>query len=1349
MSKGGSYMFELSKSVTKNGGVEDDLKILRTWVEYSSDRQIAESLMYELEMEDESGNVMHFFKCVKLVRIVRLPKGAKESTTMMRIHARMLQGLWSQNIKFVTVIANILTPVPFGLMYLYGIQGVGTSEEEAKEVAAMDYHAMISLLQGTYRVLEYKPLSYQELEWLRDKMFSMKNLAVVRGIPKAKESGRKGTNPNDPGAGKGMKVTPDEDQTTEEFIAGMSDKEYVVQILSTPVKAEHLERWLAQTAEEMTHFNSQLNGSSNIGFNLSVPMMYMANLGASEGWSHSYTESNVDSVTISESLQSNFSTSVGESINQSFGESVGHSYGQSFSESTGQNYSTGFGTSQGTSWGEGNSLSQGTSVNFSENASTGNSYNESANNSTGHSDSITSSFSEGTSTSNSTSHGVNSGTSDSVTHMQSTTVGDSTSETQGWSSTTGGSVSRSQTITETDTTGSNSSTSHGTSDTRGTTHTVTSNTANTRSNSTESSTSEMEATTETRGGSRTTGINIGIYNNTRTTTWSESESNSTTTTEATNSGTSTSTSRGTSDATSNSHTTSNTTTTGTSQSHSTGVSNGTTNTQSWSSGVNGSTSVGHGTNSTTGTSQTHSVSHNTSDVVTQGYGTSTTTSNSVGSTDASTRGSAQSWGQTSSNSQGSSIGMNQSANMGSNIGGSSGVSTNNSWGLSRSTSYGQTATDSYTQSATSSHGRTYNENLGGGQSQSWSRSKSHSTGESLGSTGNISRGTNSSIGVGPSVGFGINYQWMDQEVKNILTLLDFQNTRLMNALKGNNGAFFTDVYIATPDFQTQQAASILAKSAWSDASALICPLQVLNLKDEEQKHLLYHFSAFSADNTKVNDKRQMQSYKYSTILLPLEYTAYTHLPRISDGGVYADVGDVPKFAVPSMKKGDIYMGKILSGERWTMGDKYESIFEYRLDESELMHGIFTGESRSGKTVAATRFVAELTKVRRKKTGKRLRIVALDPKQDWRVLGKFVEPERFHFYSLGNPEFLPINLNICKVPHNVNPQVWVDGVIEIFCRSYGLLERGKAILAETFYSLYEDAGVFEDSPNWRDFVPERSSKITMTKVYERMQKIKLALDDPKLSKKGRMGTEAMDCYMCLLDRLQVFGRKFSIEARLFANEDGIAVDELIGKDDVVVLESYGLETTFKNFIFGCVTSGFFKYAQGHEGGFLAPDQYETVLIIEEANEVLTGSDTAGSKGSSMPSIGGQSEFEKILDQSAGLGLFIIAITQKIADMPSSCVANSGLIFAGKISRADDVTLVIRKIAREERYDDRDILKWFPRSPIGWFVCRSSRNFDFKETEPSLVHIDPLGVDPPSNIELMGIMEEKRAMALLNS
>ena len=1343
-------MFELAKSVNKTGGVEDDLKILRNWVEYSEDRQTAESLMYEFEMEDESGNVQHLFKCVKLVRIVRLPKGAKESTTMMRIHSRMLQGLWHNNINFVTVIANILTPVPFGLMYLYGIQSVATTEAEAMEKANIDYMAMLSLLQGTYRVLEYKRLSYQELEWLREKMFSMKNMVVVRGIPKAKESGRKGANPNDPGAGKGMKVTPDEDQTSEEFIAGMSDKEYVVQILSTPVKAEHLERWLAQTAQEMTRFNSQLQGSSNLGFNLSIPMMYMGNVGASEGWSHAYTESDVESVTVSNTLQNTFSTSVGESISQSFGESIGRSYTQSFNETIGENYSTGFGVSQGTNWGESVGMSQGTSQGFSESFSSGRSYNLSETNSSSHADSTSLSVSEGTSTNTSTTHSESTGVSDSITNSETSSQGRSFNSTLGWSSNRGGATSNSETISSTDTSGTSASISQGRTHADTTTNSLNINTSDKFSYTENETHGETDTTTDTR--TTRTGFRVNLlivrYSNERTTTTTTTHTENETW--GTSRGFEVGTSRGQGWSSGDTYSRSLTNTQGSSNSHSLGNSNTLTNSESWSNGINGSTSRGYGSSTTQGISQTHSVSDTTSDSTTMGYGTSRNVSQGIGASDATTHGTGENWGQTASNSQGTNVGSNQSANAGQNIGGNSTVSKNDTWGLTQSRSYGSNVTDSFTSSATSSAGRSYSENNGLTQSQGWNTTESRSSGQTYSKTGGVSRGTSSSLGAAPSVGMNIMYQWLDQEVKNILTLLDFQNMRLMNALKGGNGAFFTDVYIATPDNETQQAASILAKAAWMDESSLICPLQVLNLKDEEQKHLLYHFSAFSADNTKVNDRRQMQSYKYSTILLPLEYTAYTHLPRISDGGVYADVGDVPKFAIPSMKKGDIYMGKILSGERWTIGDKYESIFEYRLDESELMHGIFTGESRSGKTVAATRFVVELTKVRRTKTGKRLRIVARDPKQDWRVLGKFVEPERFHFYSLGNPEFLPINLNICKVPHNVNPQVWVDGVIEIFCRSYGLLERGKAILAESFYSLYEDAGVFEDSPNWRDFVPERSSKVTMAKIYERMLKIKVALDDPAISKRGRMGTEAMDAYACILDRLQVFGRKFSIEARLFSREDGIAIDELIGGDDIIVLESYGLETTFKNFIFGCITSGFFKYAQGHEGGFLAADQYETVLIVEEANEVLTGSDTAGSKkGGAQMSLGGQSEFEKILDQSAGLGLFIIAITQKIADMPSSCVANAGLVFAGKISRADDVTLVIRKIGREERYDDRDILKWFPRSPIGWFVCRSSRNFDFKETEPSLVHIDPLGVDPPTNIELEGIMAEKRAMALLNS
>lgn len=78
---------------------------------------------------------------------------------------------------------------------------------------------------------------------------------------------------------------------------------------------------------------------------------------------------------------------------------------------------------------------------------------------------------------------------------------------------------------------------------------------------------------------------------------------------------------------------------------------------------------------------------------------------------------------------------------------------------------------------------------------------------------------------------------------------------------------------------------------------------------------------------------------------------------------------------------------------------------------------------------------------------------------------------------------------------------------------------------------------------------------------------------------------------------------------------------------------------------------------------------------------------------------------------------------------------------------DLKVKLTDIGREERYDDRDILKWFPRSPIGWFVCRSSRNFDFKESEPVLVRVEPLNVETPNNYELETRMLQRSAISLL--
>ena len=210
---------------------------------------------------------------------------------------------------------------------------------------------------------------------------------------------------------------------------------------------------------------------------------------------------------------------------------------------------------------------------------------------------------------------------------------------------------------------------------------------------------------------------------------------------------------------------------------------------------------------------------------------------------------------------------------------------------------------------------------------------------------------------------------------------------------------------------------------------------------------------------------------------------------------------------------------------------------------------------------------------------------------------------------------------------------------------------------------------------------------------------------------------------------------------------MAVDELIGADDVTVFESEGLESTFSNFIFGIITSGFYKVAKSLEDGYLSPNQYETVLVIEEANKVFANNDAAGTGGGASFGMTGQSEFEEILDQAAGYGLFIFAITQKISEMPGSIIANCGVSMVGRLVKAEDITVAVRGLGREERYDDRDMVKWLPRSPTGWFICRSSRGYDFKDAEPVLVKIAPVTLTKITNSEIDEILVKRDALKMM--
>ena len=1297
----------------------DDFRLIDSWAEYEkngdsdSDRPL-KYLFYEIEViNPDNGQTEHLYKAIKLCRIKRLPRDAKESLSLMDMHSQILTSVAENRYNLITVIANIIEPEKLGLLFLYGVQGVGRNLEDAKERADNDYAGLCALLQGTYRTLHFRSIIAQECEWLREKMFSMEYMTMVRGIPKANQGGE---NAGNKGVGN-KNLNPNSQGTLEELIAGMVDHEYVIEVLSSPVYMDTLKAWQTRTQIDMTNWNGQLQGTKSLSANISMPMMYMANASTAQGWSHAYTDAKSVSISNGESFSTSLGHSVGHSLSETFGNSFTKTSGSSITHSSSTSHSVSNGSSVGTSIGHntsfGTNTSRGTNISSGTNTSVG------TNRSTGTNQSV------GSSTN--TSRTVNVGQTNGLTagHTSSRSTSSSTSQSHSSSSNWSdqdrdwGDGGLKGSYVRTDSVGD--SEQHGVG--QGNSTSANQTESYTASGSFGGADSEQNGNTSGySGGTGALGLHIGGQ---------QSTNHSMGHTDSYNVGGTQGSSN------------SNGTATNITVNNSTGLSNGTS--YAFQHTATKGESNGWTSSRGSGTSEADSLSQSQSRSITNGY--------SEGFGNSYSNGSSQSFGTSQSSGTSQSTGSSQSSGVSQSTGNSSSVSRSSSVtstnGVSNGTSVGQSQSASVGESYSKGSSNSTTESVSNTQGTSKTTGTSDSHSLSNGTSGTFSTGSSGSMGLAPSIGYSKSYQWLDQQVKDILELLEFQNERIKYALRGS-GAFYTYVYIACPNQEALSAAKALAKSTWQNENAMVQPLQVLNLTTEEQKHLLYHFSAFSNDVTR-EDVGGASEYKYCTVLMPNEFVAYTHLPRISEGGIYAEAGDVPHFASPSMLKGDIYMGTILSAERYSVKNGYNTGRDYRIDESQLMHGYFTGASRSGKTVAAMRFVAELTKVRRKKTGKRLRIVCMDPKRDWRALARFVEPDRFRFYSMGNPNFHPLHFNPCKIPRGVIPQTWVDVVIEIYCRAYGLLERGKQLMAETFYSLYQEAGVFDvyGKPGWEDEVPKLSSRVTFAKAYERMNYYKISMEDGT-SKKGRGGNDTKDAYARLLERLSAFSREFSVERRLFGEETGLGVDELIGEDDVTVLESKGLESTFKNFIFGVLTAGFYRYALAQEGGFLAPDQYETVLVIEEANEVLTGNDAAGStnSGNNM-GLSGQSEFEQILDQSAGWGLFIFAITQKIADMPKSIIANAGLVFAGKIKTETDINVVVKAIAKDPRYDDRDIAKWFPRSPIGWFVCQSSRAMDFLDAEPVLVKIAMLPVSPPTDLELEEILTDKEIRATISA
>lgn len=1179
----------------------DDIIIHDTSIEVKDDK--LQYLLFDFEKKVSPTKYERVFKAIKLVKIKRVPKKDLGLGGWLEMQTGVITGFYQSQINYIQIMANICHPHKEGLIYAYGVQGVsGRCIEEAMKFADIQMKTVERSMTGTFHTLEYTDLTAYDARWIFQKLGTMADMRVIRGIPTPKITA---------GRVQSTLFAVNEnrliEEQSEEFLLGMDDYEYLFVLTATCIDPLVLSKWKEAQLKEQTYWASIKNGQKSMSFGISMPMVYAANMGATEGWGTSR------------------------------GESFGHSTGTSYTESVGTSETFSTGTSETFSTGTSDSISNGSSASESYSASTG------------------SNVSTGMSKSLGTSESISNG----VTHGSSTTVGESFSEGTSTNHSVG--------------TNSSTSVSHGTSSSTSNSTSVSNGVSNSYSNSFGNSTNFGINQGASSSHGYNGGLRLGLVNGGGN--YSEGSTGGM------------SQGVGYNESTSMGHGSSTSVTNGTSNSH--GVSSSQSFSQGTSESFSQGTSTSHGTSLSQGTSTSNSTS------------TSSGISSSVGS----------------SNSYGQSTGASASAGTGTSIGTSTGLSTSHSTGISNSHSTGVS------------------------NSVSNGTSEGYTTGASTGSTtsSSVTSGNSGSMGLGPSLSFAKTFAWEDREVTYLLDMLTYSTNRIIMA-SNNLGMWFVDIYVACENEEAASAVSSLAMTAWHDKNALTTPLQIYQPSDPEKDYLFKHLSVFSPSNKKEGIPGRFESYKYSTMLLSNEIAAYSHPPRVNVGGIQAAVDDPPVLSISNKRQnGEIFLGYVADVEKYSKKNWYKSGFKFCLQNSELHHAYISGASRSGKTVAATRLVAEAyTHVRRGEHNKRLRFLIMDPKQDWRALAKIVPPDHFRFYSLSNPQFRPISLNLMKIPVGVYTERYADKLRELFIRSYGLGDRGFQILGQAIQGVYKRAGCFDEGVMYNSKDPvtglypatERSKNVTLADVcnYLEMQ-----------TQTAGMARDKIEAIQRILDRLEQFREPLSSIYKIFCNKGnaGMGIDDLLGKDDVIVLESYGMDTKTSSFIFGLITSSVYQYAVSN-GGFVKPeDQYETILVIEEANQVLIGED--------QDNLGGANPFEIILDQSAGYGLFIWTITQKIADMPRSVLANSALKIIGRQDDENDIKKTIVQIGKDGLINDRVFKNWLPDQPTGWFIVKSSRNRDFTMNAPQHVLIEYLDIEPPSDKELDYILKEGEILA----
>lgn len=262
----------------------DDIIIHDTSIEIENEK--LKYLLFDFEKKVAPNKYERVFKAIKLVKIKRVPKKDLGIGAWVEMQTGVITGFYQNQINYIQIFANICKPRKEGLIFAYGVQGVsGKNIEEAMHSADLQMASVERAITGTYHTLEYVDLTAYDARWIFQKLGCMEDMRIIRGIPSPKiTAGRVSSNTF------AALENKNSEEQNEEFLLGMDPYEYLFVLTATSIDPAVLSKWKEAQLKEQTYWASIKNGQKSMTFGISMPMVYAANMGASQGWGTSRGE---------------------------------------------------------------------------------------------------------------------------------------------------------------------------------------------------------------------------------------------------------------------------------------------------------------------------------------------------------------------------------------------------------------------------------------------------------------------------------------------------------------------------------------------------------------------------------------------------------------------------------------------------------------------------------------------------------------------------------------------------------------------------------------------------------------------------------------------------------------------------------------------------------------------------------------------------------------------------------------------------------------------------------------------------------------------------------------------------